>query len=116
MTGADTRMKIIRKRLGFNQSSFSEELNIKQSQLSFIESGKKDITSKLFVRLVEKFNVSADWLITGKGPELIDYTKHSKQYAETTGLIEDLKESEAELKNVTAKLCRVYGIQEELSR
>lgn len=114
MNGINNRVKNIREKLGYNQSKFSEEMNIKQPHLSFIESGKKDVTTKLIFQLVKKFNVSADWLITGKGPEMIVYAKGARQRHDATKFRDDIKKVRAEVDNIIAELCNKYGIREEL--
>jgi len=61
------RLKEIRKSLGFNQQEFSELLGIDQAHLSQLEHGKIGIGNRIMVTLIEKFNISSDWIYTGKG-------------------------------------------------
>lgn len=67
MTTIENKLKLIRLYLNMNQSTFAKALGVKQSYLSALESGKREPTAKLLYLLVKKFNISADWFITGKG-------------------------------------------------
>lgn len=61
------RFKEVRKVLNFNQKEFADLLGIDQAQISQLEHGKIGIGNRIMVILIEKFNVSSDWLYTGKG-------------------------------------------------
>lgn len=116
MDTINNRVKNIRERFGFNQTEFSAKLDLKQSHLSFIESGKKEVTTKMISRLVERFNVSADWLFTGKGPEMVVYSEGSNKRQDTSVVLEDIKEATAEVNGVLAKLSNKYAGGEEMAK
>jgi len=61
------RLKEIRNRFNFNQKAFAHAMDYKPSYYSELENGKKEMTSRLLITLIERFNVSADWMLTGKG-------------------------------------------------
>lgn len=48
------------------QEELAAYLGISQGQLSKIERGKLGPTAEILVRLVEKFDKSADWILTGR--------------------------------------------------
>ena len=59
------RIRQLRIQNGYTQESLAEKLNIDQSFLSRIESGRKGCSVDLFVQLSECFQVSLDVLILG---------------------------------------------------
>jgi transcriptional regulator with XRE-family HTH domain len=62
--------------LQFNQTEFSKALGFKQSHISAIESEKKEVSVKIIYALVNKFKVSANWLLSGAGEMFL--TLHDK--------------------------------------
>ena len=61
------RLKEVRKALNMKQGDFAKELSITQGHLSDLENGRKEVSERLINILVLKFNISEDWLRTGKG-------------------------------------------------
>lgn len=61
------RFKSIRNELRLNQVEFAELAIIKQSQISAIESGKRNITAAIKIALEDNLRINRDWLETGKG-------------------------------------------------
>lgn len=57
------RQQYIHKR----QITASEMLNIAQSSLSYMESGKSPIKIEFLSLLIEKFDLNQEWLFTGTG-------------------------------------------------
>lgn len=53
--------------LGINQTELSKELNIQQSNLSEILSGKRSVSNKLLESLSSHFDINLAWLLTGEG-------------------------------------------------
>ena len=75
------------------QIELAKALNTHSSVLSVIESGKGNPTSEMIVDLSKFFNVSADYLLTGKeGADTIDEKEQEviKLYREDSGLRESL--------------------------
>lgn len=74
------RLRLTRELLQFNQTEFSKALGFKQSHISAIESEKKEVSVKIIYALVNKFKVSANWLLSGSGEmflthhDILDYT------------------------------------------
>ena len=62
------RVKYIDK----DQTTASEKLGIAQSTLSIIESGKRKVSFTLTQKLINEYNLNAEWLATGKGLERLD--------------------------------------------
>ncbi len=67
METPNQRLRLIRELLQFNQTEFSKALGFKQSHISAVESEKKEVSVKIIYALVNKFKVSANWLLSGEG-------------------------------------------------
>ena len=59
-------LKYIRKKLQLNQQKVALDLNISREALSHYENGKRQPSLELLVRMSAYFNVSINYLITGK--------------------------------------------------
>lgn len=59
-------LKQIRKEKNLNQQKVAMDLNISREALSHYENGKREPSLNMLVKMSEYFNVSIDFLITGK--------------------------------------------------
>ncbi len=59
-------LREIRKSRGFSQLKVAFDLNISREALSYYENGKRSPDINMLCRMSEYFNVSIDYLITGK--------------------------------------------------
>ncbi len=59
-------LKTIRKAKNLNQLKVALDLNITREALSHYENGKREPSLAMLVKMSEYFNVSIDYLITGK--------------------------------------------------
>ena len=59
-------LKNIRKQRKLNQQKVAMDLNISREALSYYENGKRSPDVNMLVILSNYFNVSIDYLITGK--------------------------------------------------
>ena len=59
-------LREIRKIKGYSQLKVAMDLNISREALSYYETGKRSPDLDMLVKLSEYFNVSIDYLITGK--------------------------------------------------
>ena len=59
-------LREIRKKLNLNQQKVAMDLNISREALSYYENGKREPSLSLLVSMSEYFNVSINYLITGK--------------------------------------------------
>ncbi len=66
MTSND-RLKQVREHFKLSQKDFANALELKQSYYSEVESGKREITSRIINSLIRNFNISSDWLLIGNG-------------------------------------------------
>ncbi len=61
------RLKEVRKKIGLNQTDFAKSINLTQSNYSRYESGVHEPPISLLENMRNCYNISTDWLITGKG-------------------------------------------------
>ena len=59
-------LKLIRKQKKYSQLKVSMDLSISREALSYYENGKRSPDIDMLLRLSKYFNVSIDFLITGK--------------------------------------------------
>ena len=59
-------LKIVRRNRNLNQQKVAMDLNISREALSYYENGKREPSLALLVAMSRYFNVSIDFLITGK--------------------------------------------------
>ena len=59
-------LREIRKKKGYSQLKVAMDLSISREALSYYENGKRSPDINMLVLLSEYFNVSIDFLITGK--------------------------------------------------
>lgn len=59
-------LKKIRKMRNLNQQKVAMDLNISREALSHYENGKREPSLGMLIRMSQYFNVSIDYLITGK--------------------------------------------------
>jgi transcriptional regulator with XRE-family HTH domain len=89
------RLRIIRKKLGYTQKDFSQQLEMKQGSYSDIERGKVGISSGLLRNLIVKYRVNPLWLFDGHGPEFISDNPNA------SGITDDLMNDEQLCENCT---------------
>ncbi len=63
----NTRVKAIRKSLGWTQEQLAKLFGIGKAALSMIETGKAGLTARNRNILIQELNVNPDWLTTGRG-------------------------------------------------
>ena len=56
----------IRKKKGYSQLKVAMDLNISREALSYYENGKRSPDLEMLLKLSKYFDVSVDYLITGK--------------------------------------------------
>ena len=59
-------LREIRKSKRLNQLKVATDLNISRESISYYENGKREPSLDLLVKMSEYFNVSINYLITGK--------------------------------------------------
>ena len=59
-------LRLVRKARNLNQQKVAMDLNISRESLSYYENGKREPSLALLVEMSRYFNVSIEYLITGK--------------------------------------------------
>ena len=62
------RIKELRLKLGMNQEEFGESIGLSKSGISNIESGLRGVRERHIKLIANVFNVSEEWLRTGRDP------------------------------------------------
>jgi len=62
-----TRLKKLRKELGFSQDKISAELNVPQTTYSNWERGRNEPPLEVLSTFCERYNINLNWLLTGQG-------------------------------------------------
>lgn len=62
-----TRLKELRKTLGYTQAEFAEKIAMAQQGVSMAENGTRPLTDRQIVTICAVFGVSESWLRTGDG-------------------------------------------------
>ncbi len=89
------RIRQLRIQSGYTQNELAERLNIDQSFLSRIESGRKGCSVDLFVQFSELFHVSLDVLILGL--ETTDAKRRVQLKANIARLVDQLSQLQKQL-------------------
>ena len=61
------RIKSLRIEKGWSQNDLGKKLGLDQGTISKMECGENDPTAKTLIMLKEIFDVTTDWILTGKG-------------------------------------------------
>jgi len=61
------RIKAVRKTLGISQRDFCKSIFLSLSFYAKIETGARNPNKRVYELISSKYNVSKDWLLTGKG-------------------------------------------------
>ena len=77
MMTMNNRIKELRKDLGLTLEKFGERIGIKKSSLSTIENGKSNASDQTIKSIWREFNVSENWLRTGKLPMYVEASTFS---------------------------------------
>lgn len=69
------RIKQLRKseKINLTQEEFAKRINISRANLGSIEIGRTGITDRVITDICREFNVSEQWLRTGKGEMFNEY-------------------------------------------
>ena len=68
------RLKKLRRELNLTQQEFSEKLGIKRNTIATYESGRNEPIDAVVALICKEFNVSEEWLRTGKGEMFVERT------------------------------------------
>ena len=92
------RITKIRTDAGKSKTAFAAVLNISDSLVNLLESGKRQLTARTAYDICEKFNVNPHWLETGEG----------EPYNETIPSVMKLLKAEYNLDELDVKIIEKY--------
>lgn len=110
------RFKKLLFALETNGSTLAKQINVSQPSIARIMSGDTYPSHKVLVPLIEKYNVDANWLLTGKGKMFIleDSTSvRNKDLEQLSKIIDALEQSNEESKKRTEMMDKYIAILEQ---
>lgn len=60
-------VKLLREKTQLNKKDFAALLGVSPSAISNVETGERELSKSLQLKLVEKFSLNPGWLLTGEG-------------------------------------------------
>lgn len=91
MNSLGERILYLRKRNNLTQKDFADLINVARSSIGKIENNEVSPSAEILLKISKVFNVSIDWLITGK-----EYCKNIKAIEYTNNEIIDIIENASE--------------------
>ncbi|TGM10270.1 XRE family transcriptional regulator [Leptospira selangorensis] len=73
--GIGERLLQFRKSISFSQKQMAEQAEIDRSYIAHVENGSTP-SSEFIIKLINAFNISIDWLLTGNGKMLLPEDEH----------------------------------------
>ena len=92
------RITEIRTAAGLSKVAFARALNISDSMVNLIESGKRELTNRTAADICEKFNIRREWLEAGEG----------EMHEETKDSVMRLMKAEYNLDDIDYKIISLY--------
>lgn len=92
MEDCGRRIAKLRVQHGYTQERLADALNMDRSLLSRAEAGKRGLSIEIFVQLSALFDVSLDYLLTGK-TKTVDEIRLKKNVATLIANLEDFIEN-----------------------
>lgn len=83
------RLKEIRMSLSLSKETFVQKLGLSKSTITGIETGNYNVTESIIISICNIFNVSEDWLRTGKGEMYVKNNENS--------ILQNIDESKVEV-------------------
>jgi phage repressor protein C with HTH and peptisase S24 domain len=80
------RLTKVREALGASVLDFAQRLDLSRGYLNNIEAGRRGVSIELAMFLVEKMDVAADYILTGRGPMFQNGKKQPTETGETANL------------------------------
>ena len=112
----NTRLALFRKTLSFRtQKDFAEVLDMPWRTLQSYEQGTTSVPSTFIVKLKNKFNISADWLLFGKGEMFLVQNSQKIEFENSILILENLTQEEIKSALTTAYIQKtIYPIFKDI--
>lgn len=82
MNNLHSRIKILRKQLGFSQEEFASKLGITKQAISNIETGKSSPSPLILFKMHQEMDINLNYVIAGDG-EMFLTEKNNEMLKET---------------------------------
>ncbi len=103
-----TRIKTLRKNKGLNQTELAEIVGLSYTAISAVETNRNEPTSDLIIKLSSFFEVSADYLLTGK-EGTNDISEEEREILEFVRKDVDFKKAITQAANLKKKAISYLG-------
>lgn len=85
----NSRIKELRKALKLSQEEFGSRLGVGKSAISYLESGRSNVTEQMILLICKEFSANEDWLRSGEGEMFEQLTEQQKVLKYTAMLLKD---------------------------
>lgn len=101
------RIRLLRNKLGLNQTEFAKKLGRKQQTIANWETGARNLPDFSYLALTQVFNVNETWLRTGKGEMFASQSANpsTKRELVEQKLLEKFRELPIELQDQVVSFC-----------
>ena len=72
MSSLGSRIACLRNKTGMSQEEFAKVLKIAKSTLGMYETDKREPSHEMSSKIADQFDVTLDWLLTGKEKDPVD--------------------------------------------
>ena len=96
------RIKELRLNNNLTQTEFAALIGAKQANLSYIENDGYKISLDIILKIISKFDISYEWLLTGKGAMLLENKLESKLESKLENRLESTGETLIPLVTISA--------------
>lgn len=83
------RLKALRKYKNLSQEEFGKRIGVGKSAISYLESGRSNLTDQTIILICKEFRVNEHWLRTGEGEMFIQIPEEDETAALVSELLED---------------------------
>lgn len=102
MASINERIKDVRSESGLSQRTFAERVGITGPSISHLESGTNSPSEQTIRAICKEFNVSREWLETGKGP--MHETVNDDDFSVINEVVQSGKENKVRLFRIIADM------------
>ena len=95
--GIGFRLRKLRERLGLSRDSFAKKVQTTPKQIERYERNETEAGILFLDKLVEEFNISPVWLLTGEGPMFLEVLEEQRGEDELDLFLEWLSEKKKTL-------------------
>jgi len=106
--GFGERIRACRENKGYTQKHVAEKLNIKNSSLSMIESGKYEPSLEVLKNIAEFYNVTVDYLLGKSDDSAMTEEQYKQLDEETKRILYMLEQIDPEERLVLESMMRAY--------